>query len=429
MVAEEMIDVVAESGPSGGLTVRPARLYLVDPDLAPEVAAPAYDMLPAAERETVARENPHSFLNAITSPPPGASHDEQDRVLRQNASVLDNMLAQRVFRPWPRPALALYRLATGDHVQTGIVAAVAVKDYEAGRVRPHELTRSDREALLARYLETVGAGSSPVALAYRSRPGLTAVSERVARREPAIHFTAADGLDQTVWMIDDPSLVETVAAEFAATGHLYVTDGHHRLAAAARFAKSRRARGAATSAETGSSGEPWEYFLAVLFPDAELQVDSFNRCVTPPAGMPSSRILDALRRRARVRGVVRPPEPGLHEFAMFLDERWYRVAPDVPNSGGSVDTLDAALLQDLVLRPVFGIDDPRSDPRIDHLAGTRDVAALEARCRASGEVAFLLHPPGMDSLMAVSDAGQVMPPKSTWFHPKARSGVFLRFVR
>lgn len=418
-----MLDVAGEPAPAPGLTVRPARLYLVDEGLAPEVAAPAYDSLPAQERDLVADQNPRSFLNAIRSPGPGASAEERSCALRASASVLEAMLAEGVFRPWPRPALALYRLATDDHVQTGIVAAVAVADYEEGRIRPHESTRSDREEHLARYLETVGASSSPVALAYRSRPALTALVEQVASTRPTLSFTAEDGLEQTVWMMDDPALVEIVAAEFAATGRLYVTDGHHRLAAAARFALGRRM-------EQGGEvrDAPWEHFLAVLFPHDQLQVESFNRCVTPPTGLSHEQILAALRERARVRPVERPPEPGRREFAVFADGGWFLVGVDVA-TGEDEKVLDAVLLQELVLGPVLGVDDPRSDARLDHLAGAPDVDALEARCRASGEIAFVLRAPTIGSLMAVSDAGEVMPPKSTWFHPKARSGVFVRFVR
>ena len=436
--------------PAGGVTVRATQLLLVDPRRAARIAAPPYDAVAPSQRNRIAARDPDNFLNVLQPLRPDAPVDVQQAVLAHNVRALAELQARDVFRPWPRPAMGVYRLVDGDHTQTGFVAAVAVRDYEEGRILPHEFTHPAREQILARYLDAVGMVSSPVALAYRNEPVLSAAIDDITAGAPTIDFTDDDGLRQTVWMADAPDILADVVAAFATTPRLYVTDGHHRLVAAVIHAGNRRLRaGAAREAselgEQQSWTDPaaaWEYALAVLFPHDQLRAESFNRCVTPPAGRSPGDLLDDLSARMRLRELGRAPrtrpddgettEPGPRQFAMLLDGRWYLI--DVGDiDAGDVDakgaTPDAALLQDLVLAPVFGIEDPRTDPRLDHLAGATDVSALEQRCRDTGEAAFLLNAPTMEQLMAVSDARVMMPPKSTWFHPKIRSGIFLRSVR
>lgn len=425
MTADETLAGPPDQAPvAAGVSIRPAHLFLVDEDLAAQVAAPAYDTLPQAERDEIARNNPQSFLNAIMSPAIDAVEREQDDILRTNKAALEAMLAEGVFAPVEAPALALYRLGTADHVQTGIVAAVAVADYDEGRIRPHELTRSQREKMLARYLEAVGVASSPIALAYRHRPALARIIERTVSAEPTMAFTSDDGLEQTVWLITEPALITSMVAEFEQIDRMYVTDGHHRLAAASRHAAGQRGPGGTATAR---SNEPWDYFLAVLFPDDQLRVDSFHRIVRRPAGSTSDDILAAIARCAVVTPQNRVIRPARHRFSMFLADMWHSVDVGASVPAGPVDALDATMLQELILGPVFGIEDPRSDPHIELVPASDNVRELERRCRRHGEAVFLLHPPSLDDLMTVADAGGVMPPKSTWFHPKPRSGIFLRF--
>lgn len=391
-------------------------------DLAPRVAAVPYDVVNRDEACELARGNPHSFLHVgradIDLPPDVDPHDP--RIYRTAREAFDRFVAQGVLVREGARALYLYRQVMGSRVQTGLVGCVHIDDYEQDVIRKHEKTRQDKEDDRTRHVLTLEAHAEPVFLTYRGRPRIERLSEEIAATPPVHDFTASDGVRHTVWRITDPA---PWLEAFREVPHAYVADGHHRSASAWRAGKERRA------ANPGHRGdEEYNWFLAVLFPAEQLTIMPYNRVVRDLGGKTPAEVLQALRQVGRVgqTGDPRPPRPGT--FCVYLSKIWYRV--DLPEEridrSDPIGSLDVSLLQDQVLGPVLGVGDPRTDTRIDFVGGIRGTAELERRVD-SGEMAvgFSLYPTTVDQLMAVSDAGAIMPPKSTWFEPKLRSGLFV----
>jgi uncharacterized protein (DUF1015 family) len=304
--------------------------------------------------------------------------------------------------------------------QTGIVGCVHIDDYERDVIRKHEKTRPDKEDDRTRHVLTMNAHAEPVFLTYRGSAEIDALSQPLLRQTPLYDFTADDGVRHTVWRVADP--VSWVRA-FQAVPHVYVADGHHRCASAWRAGKERRA------GDPEHKGvEEYNWFLAALFPAEQLAILPYNRVVRDLRGQTPAQVLEQLRRVGRLSPTDRPQSPGPGAFGIYLAGAWYLLKLDE----GSIDrsdpigSLDVSLLQQRVLTPILGIGDPRTDKRIDFVGGIRGTAELERRVN-SGDmaIAFSLHPTTLEQLMAVSDAGQVMPPKSTWFEPKLRSGLFV----
>jgi uncharacterized protein (DUF1015 family) len=392
------------------------------PELAVTVAAVPYDVVNRAEAAELARGNPHSFLHVgrsdIDLPESTDPHDP--RVYAKAREALDRFVADGVLVREAIPALYLYRQIMSGRAQTGLVGCVHIDDYERDIIRKHERTRKDKEDDRTRHLLTLGAHAEPVFLTYRGRPEIDVLAEPVLSSPPLYDFTASDGVRHTVWQIPDS---EPWLEAFRAVPHAYVADGHHRSASAWRAGKERRATN-----PKHHGNEEYNWFLAVLFPADQLTILPYNRVVRDLNGKPPAEVLHELRDVGRLSPAdhPRPPRPGT--FCLYLADAWYRVELDEESIDrrDPIGSLDVSLLQDRVLEPVLGIGDPRTDQRIDFVGGIRGTAELERRVD-SGEmaIAFSLYPTTVDQLMAVSDAGAVMPPKSTWFEPKLRSGLFV----
>ncbi|MEP7227843.1 MAG: DUF1015 family protein [Gemmatimonadales bacterium] len=392
------------------------------PELAPQVAAVPYDVVNREEACELAQGNPYSFLHVgradIDLPSDVDPHDP--RIYRKAREALDRFIAQGVLVREGAPALYLYRQIMNGRVQTGVVGCVHIDDYEQDVIRKHEKTRPDKEDDRTRHVLTLEAHAEPVFLTYRGRPAIDVLSEPVLASDPAHDFTASDGVRHTVWRISDPA---AWLEAFREVPHAYVADGHHRSASAWRAGKERRAANPRHGGE-----EEYNWFLAVLFPGDQLTILPYNRVVRDLGGKSPIEVLQALRLVGRVSSAdhPRPPRPGT--FCVYLADAWYRV--ELEEQGidrqDPIGSLDVSLLQDQVLGPILGVGDPRTDKRIDFVGGIRGTAELERRVK-SGEmaIAFSLYPTTVDQLMAVSDAGAVMPPKSTWFEPKLRSGLFV----
>jgi uncharacterized protein (DUF1015 family) len=330
--------------------------------------------------------------------------------------------------PMQRPAVFLYRMAQPGHQQIGVVAEVPVSEYENGLIKKHENTQQGKENDLVNYMRVVGASTSPICLAYPAQPSIDALVSQLAEREPLVHFVAPDGVAQTVWQIDDERDVAQLAKLFARVPAAYLTDGHHRAAAAAHVAAERR-RG-----DPDHSGEePYEYLLTALFPDDQLRILEYNRCVDSVNELGTEELLAEIAKGYAVERLsvtdpeqARPSAQG--QVAMFLDGAWYRLTAQAVTKrhDDPVASLDVALLQKRIFEPALGIDDPRSDPRLRYMSAAIKLADLEHMCRERNAIAFALHPTSIVELMAVADAGATMPPKSTWFDPKMRSGLFVR---
>jgi len=392
------------------------------PELAAQVAAVPYDVVSRDEAATQAEGNPCSFLHVgrsdIDLPEDIDAHDP--RIYRQAREALDAFVARGVLVRDGAPALYLYRQVMDGRAQTGLVGCVHIDDYEHDVIRKHEKTRQDKEDDRTRHVLTLKAHAEPVFLTYRARPELEALAEPVLSTIPLYDFVAPDGVRHTVWRISRP---EPWTEAFQPVPHVYVADGHHRSASAWRAGKERRQ---SNSAHRGD--EEYNWFLAVLFPSEQLRILPYNRVVRDLGGKTPSDVLQLLGRVGLVSRTKNPQPAGSGAFCVYLQRTWHLVQLDSATIPGHnpIGSLDVSLLQDRVLGPILGIGDPRTDTRIDFVGGIRGTAELERRVDSGqAAIAFSLHPTTVDQLMAVSDAGAIMPPKSTWFEPKLRSGLFV----
>ena len=396
--------------------IRPA------PELASQVAAVPYDVVDRDEAAELARGNPHSFLHVGRSDidlPKGADpHDPQ--VYAGARAALERFMAEGTLIRDREPSLYLYRQIMEGRTQVGVVGCVHVDDYENDVIRKHEKTRPDKEDDRTRHVLTLNAHAEPVFLAYRGENRIDELTAAVLRTEPLYDFTAPDGVRHTVWRIPDNRALVHV---FEAVPTAYVADGHHRSASAWRAGKERRA---ANPRHRGD--EEYNWFLAVLFPASQLTILPYNRVVRDLAGKAPADVLHGLAKVGRLSRTddPRPSRPG--SFCVYLEGVWHRLELDPASIDRSdpIGSLDVSLLQDRVLGPILRVGDPRTDKRLEFVGGIRGTAELERRVN-SGDmaIAFSLYPTTMEQLIAVSDAGEVMPPKSTWFEPKLRSGLFV----
>ena len=381
-----------------------------------DVVAPPYDVLSTAEARLRASGRPWSFLH-ISKPEidlPEATDPHAPEVYARAATNLQAMLEQGVLVRDEAPCYYIYRMVMGEHTQTGLVVAASVAAYDSNRIRKHEFTRPDKEDDRVRQIESLNAQTGPVLLAYESQQQVDAMLMSAAEAVADVDLVADDGIRHLLWVVRDHALIEQITVAFDAMDALYIADGHHRSAAASRVAASRD--GAA-----GTDG-----FLAVVFPHRQMQIFDYNRVVRDLAGLTPETLLSRVSENFSISPVdaaVHPQAPAT--FGMYLAGQWYSLAINpklVPED--PVGRLDVSLLADNLLAPLLGIEDPRRDTRIDFVGGIRGLGELEKRVD-SGEMAaaFSMFPTRMEDLMAVADAGEVMPPKSTWFEPKLVDGL------
>ncbi len=398
--------------------IRPFAALRPVPERAQDVVAPPYDVLNSDEARQRAAGRPWSFLHIsraeIDLPEDTDPYDAA--VYAKAAENMQKMVDAGVLKRDSTPCYYVYRLTMGDHVQTGLVAAASVVDYDSNRIRKHEFTRPAKEDDRVRQIEALNAQTGPVLLAYRSDPEVDGLIGAVTGSAPEYNLTADDGIRHTLWVVSDQSVIERLSNQFDRMSALYIADGHHRSAAASRVAASLNAGSEAMSS----------YFLSVIFPHNQMKILDYNRVVKDLNGLSAAELLANIAAAFDTRQENAPVYPArAGEFGMYLGGRWYRLSihagrvPDDP-----VARLDVSLLADNLLEPLLGIRDPRRDPRIDFVGGIRGLGELEKRVD-SGEmaVAFALYPTSMEDLMAVADANEVMPPKSTWFEPKLADGL------
>ena len=387
-----------------------------------DVVAPPYDVLSTEEARERASGRPWSFLH-ISKPEidlPAGTNPYAPEVYAKGAENLRNMVQAGVLARDPAPCYYAYRIIMGSHSQTGLVAAASVADYDTNRIRKHEFTRPDKEDDRVRQIDALDAQTGPVLLAYPAAPEVDAILAAASSGTPDSD-AELDGVRHTLWVIRDAAIQARITAAFNAMPALYIADGHHRSASASRIAAARRA------ANPGHSGaEPYNFFLSVIFPAHEMRIMDYNRVITDFNGLSAEAFLDRVGAAFSVEpaaAAVKPERPGV--FGLYLAGRWYRLAirPELIPAD-PVGRLDVSLLQNNLIAPILGITDPRRDKRIDFVGGIRGLPELEKRVN-SGEMAlaFALHPTRMEDLMAVADANEVMPPKSTWFEPKLADGL------
>jgi uncharacterized protein (DUF1015 family) len=398
-------------------TLKPFAAYTPRPQLAARICELPYDVMSSEEARAIAAGNPLSFLH-VSKPeidlPPGTDvHAPQ--VYAKGAENLRRLIAQGALTRQPQPAYYLYRQVMARHTQIGIVAAASCEEYLANTIRKHEYTRPDKEDDRVRHIEALDAQTGPVFLTYRAHAAIDAfVSARVAA-SPSVDFTAPDGVRHSSWTVADAAGIAFIEREFGAIANLYIADGHHRSAAAGRVYRARGGAGASAR------------FLTVAFPHDQVQILPYNRVLKDLHGRTGAALLQGLAQVYDVTPDGAPAPAHKHVQALYLAGRWYglQVKPALRAARDPIEGLDVSILQRHVLAPLFGIDDPRTSKRINFVGGIRGTAELE-RLVDQGEYAcaFSLYPTGIEDLMRIADAGGVMPPKSTWFEPKLRDGMY-----
>ena len=396
--------------------LRPRREY------AAQVAALPYDVMTREEGKKAVEGKPLSFLRVEKSEidvPDATSPD--DVIIYETAKRnLARLRDEGILKQDSSPCYYIYRQQMGAQVQTGIVGVMSALEYGEGKIKKHELTRQDKEDDRTRHVDYVNAQTGPVFISYPARSGISEIVQEVAAGEPEYDFTAEDSVRHTAWLLTDQVKIETVKSEFAKVSTLYIADGHHRAAAGAAVARKRRKEGGPRESDM---------ILAVFFPHDQLKVMDYNRAVKDLRGLTPEEFKEKISNRFSVSNnfAARSPERP-HDFGMYLSGRWYRITikEGVYDAADPVASLDAAILQEHLLAPVLGIDNPRTDERIKFIGGIRGMGELEKLVDQEGyAVAFSLYATSMQEIMKVADAGAIMPPKSTWFEPKLRSGLFV----
>jgi len=401
----------------------PFRALRPAPDAAAEVAAVPYDVVTTEEARRLADGHPLSFLHVsraeIDLP---AGTDPYEEVVYETARHNFTRLKQQApLVADETPSAYLYQLRMGDHVQTGVAACFSLDEYDRDVIRKHEKTRRDKEDDRTRHMTELKAQTGPVFLTYVASPDVDAAADRIRRETPVYDFTVPDNVRHTIWRVPDGERAALVAA-FGRIPQLYIADGHHRAASAARARQALKPAGDAALQECDA-------FLAVAFPHDQVQILPYNRLVKDLSGRRPGQILEALHATHRVEPGLPVPR-GKGEVSMFLAGQWYTLTLNQhPNPRSPIDGLDVSALQEQVLSPVFNVGDARVDKRIDFMGGARGTEALEYAVGGGvAAVAFSLHPVSVSDLMAISDAGDIMPPKSTWFEPKLRDGLLIHEI-
>lgn len=397
-------------------------------DLADKIAALPYDVYSRQEAAEAVRGDDYTFLR-IDRPEtqfPDGYDMYAPEVYEKARKMLDQMIEDGFFLQEKKRAYYVYELVMDGRSQVGIGACASVDDYDSRVIKKHENTRADKEADRIRHVDVCSAQTGPIFLAYRRREEIEREVKRTMETPPVYDFTADDGITHRIWVIDEEKAVERIRLGFAKVDAIYIADGHHRCASAVNVSKKRRA---AFPDYTGR--EEFNYFLSVLFPDDQLMIMDYNRVVKPGEDFDEAAFFAVMEKAFQVEKLGKEPyhprKKG--EIGMYCADHWYRLTIDNKcYTNDPVEDLDVAILQRYLLEPAFGIKDPKTDQRIDFVGGIRGLAELERRVHTDAKVAFAMFPTDIHELFAVSDAGKLMPPKSTWFEPKLRSGLLIHKI-
>ena len=408
--------------------IRPFRAYRPCQGMEERIAALPYDVYNRAEACEVVKKNPESFLAVDRAETQfGEEVDTYADCVYEKA---DHMLREKIqegkFVQDPTPCFYLYELTMDGHSQTGVVGCASIDDYRNNVIKKHENTRADKEEDRIRHVDTCSMQTGPIFLAYRAKEDLKEKIGELKKQAPVYDFVSEDGIGHRVWVIDNDTDVAMIEEAFGKIPAIYIADGHHRCASAVKVGLKRREQYPDYTGE-----EEFNYFLSVIFPDEELRILDYNRVVKDLNGMDAATFLTRIEEYFTVekkgQAPYRPTKKGT--FGMYLEDEWYCLsAKEKIKSEDAVEGLDVSLLQNYLLDPILGIKDPKTDKRIDFVGGIRGLGELERRVHADMKVAFSMYPTSIAELFAVADAGRLMPPKSTWFEPKLRSGLFLHEI-
>jgi len=389
------------------------------------VASVPYDVVNTEEARALASGKPLSFLH-VSRPEidlPDGTDIYGDAVYRKAVENFEKLIAECPLEKEAEPSLYLYRLIMGDHEQVGIVACCSIDEYDNNTIRKHERTRRDKEDDRTRHMVMLRAQTGPVFLTYRRSADIDEQVSAALTSAPLFDITAEDGIRHTIWRLAE---TDALVSSFDAVPLLYIADGHHRAASASRARAELR-----DQSFTHTGQEDYNYFLTVIFPDSQLQILAYNRAVRDLNGLSQEDFLTLIRRQFTISENAKPAPEKRGQWSMYLDGKWYglQLSPETTLPDGVVQSLDVSILQDRLLDPVLGIKDIRTDKRIDFVGGLRGTKELERLVNeGKAAVAFSLHPTTVDELLMVSDANQIMPPKSTWFEPKLRDGLLIHSI-
>lgn len=398
--------------------------YRPEKSIADKVAALPYDVYNRQEAKAVVADNPLSFLRIDRAETAfDDSVSTYDPCVYQKAKeLLNGMIENGQYIPDSKDMYYIYELIMDGRHQTGIVACASIDDYQNGVIKKHENTREDKEVDRITHVETCNAQTGPIFLAYRAKQEIDSIVDRVKQGIPEYAFTSDDGITHNVWLVSDDSDISGIREAFANISDIYIADGHHRAASAVKVGLRKRNGNPNTVGD-----EEYNFFLSVLFPHNQLKILPYNRVIKDLNGYSESEFLDRISESFEVEELSDAYAPDKKcTFGMYLSKKWYKLtAREHIRSDNPVEGLDVSILQNSLLEPVLGIKDPRTDKRIDFVGGIRGLAELERRANDDMKLAFSMYPTSIEELFDVADAGLLMPPKSTWFEPKLRSGIFI----
>jgi uncharacterized protein (DUF1015 family) len=401
--------------------IKPFPALRPKPELAARICELPYDVMSSEEARQMAAGNPLSFLH-VSKPEidlPASTDVHADEVYAKGKENFSRLIQNGSLTQDPSPFFYLYRQTMGKHNQIGLVAAASCHDYEKGIIKKHEFTRPDKEDDRVRHIETLDAQTGPVFLVYRASALMDELVKQETAKTPDIDFTAADGVRHTAWVLQEPETIQRIQNEFVRIPFLYIADGHHRSAAAARVFESRKG--------AGHSG----FFLSVIFPDSEVQILPYNRVLKDLNGLTPAQVFEKLDSVFVLSEPGQPVPAQKHELGFYVQGKWRTLhfRPRFTATTDPIEKLDVTLLQKHVLEPIFGIDDPRTSKRVGFVGGIRGTAELETVVnRGDYACAFSMFPTSIQDLMQIADAGGIMPPKSTWFEPKLRDAMFCHMI-
>ncbi len=410
------------------MIVKPFKAIRPSKEKADKVAALPYDVMNSDEAREMVKDNPYSFLHvdkAEIDLDKSVDHYDQ-KVYDKARENIEKFLSEGTFIQDPGKYFYVYRLVMGPVEQTGIVGAASVDDYIEDRIKKHEFTREEKELDRIRHVDTCNANTGPIFLTYPKVPAIDEIVAETVYTEPEYDFTAEDGVKHTVWVIKDEDRIKAIEEEFKKIPALYIADGHHRAASAVKVGQKRR-----DAKKDYTGDEEFNYFLSVIFPSDQLNVMDYNRIIKDLNGLSDKEFMDKISEKFDVEKAegeepFKPSKKG--EFGMYLGGKWYRLTAKegTHDKNDVLKDLDISILTDNVIAPILGIENQRTSDRIDFVGGIRGLKELERRCAEDDfKLAFSMFPTSIDDLMKIADSGRVMPPKSTWFEPKLRSGLFI----
>lgn len=405
--------------------IKPFRAMRPVEELVDKIAALPYDVMNSDEARKMVKDNPYSFLHVDRAEVdlPLDIDVYSDEVYEKAKVNLENMIDKGYYKEDKEPCFYVYKQSMNGRSQIGLVGCTSIDDYNNNVIKKHELTREEKEIDRIKHLYKIKAHTGPIFLTYRENKEISNIIENWTLKEPIYNFTSEDGNQHTVWIINDNKVVKRISKLFETVNYLYIADGHHRTASAAKVGQIEREEN-----KNYKGNEEFNYFLSIIYPDSELEVLDYNRTVKDLNGLTEKELLEKVSEKFTITKKDKEIKPNKkHNFGMYLNKQWYllEAKEEIFNPEDPVEQLDVSILQNNLLRPILNIEDPRTSKRIKFIGGIRGLKELEKRADTDMKVSFSMFPTTIEDIMAIADSQRVMPPKSTWFEPKPRSGLFL----